>query len=462
MIAFPGNTFPAPSGAGPAQYVVYNGGGVSVPQNFLGSTFTAPQVIRGLTDGYTQYVGSVSTATSFITMLNYDPRPDIWDSVTISSTGSLPTPLQAGVTYYPVNAVKGIPTTVLPILQLSATPSGNPIILSTSGTGTISFNAFVTDLGLSPCISRGLDSGMPSWNIVNTSNGVYDWTKMDNYVNYHFTSRGRQSILTLNCTPSWAAVNQALDAYGNPGGGQVPTSLALPATYCAAVWTRYNAGASKPFVGVEMWNEPSFAAPGTTGQNFCGTVSQLSQITRLVNQSVKAIDSSALILSPGFTNGSAQVAPSSASTTTLYAYLNASDGAAGTAKQWIDGVCYHGYDTSPGNLVQLPAVNALLKSVLVGSGLSSSFPLYQTERGVNLGNPSAFFLQCAAIEAALGIKMSILYNNDSYGINPRFDSSLRAKMNIFYSSICGKTITYCAINQDGSVTTIANGVTQTW
>jgi hypothetical protein len=395
-------------------------------------------------------------------MTYYDPRPDTWDSVVVFSTGELPRPLQAGVTYYPVDAVKGNPSTALsPILKLSTTPGGSAINITSAGSGTITLNAFMTDLGALPMVSRGLDSGMPPWSLVNTANAVYDWTAMDNYVAYHFTQRGRQSILTLSSTPSWAARNQAVDAYGSPGGGQVPTSLSSIATYVTAVISRYNTGGNRPFMAVELWNEPSFAPTGTTNENWCGTMSELAQAGRLVNIAAKAADASILVLGPSFTNGLAQVPPS-LTDISMYNWLLASDGAAGTGKQWIDGVCYHGYDTVPGNLNGLMDKINYYKAILVFAGMSSTFPLYQTERGVDLGAPSLYLLRCAAIEAAMGLKISVLYNFDSYGVNARMDPVLRVGMNTFYTNVCGKTITYCAINQNNSVTVTASGITTTF
>jgi hypothetical protein len=74
----------------------------------------------------------VNATTNTFTALM--PFPDEW-AVTILSNGTLPSPLVAGTTYYVVN-----PTSTS--FQLSATPAGLPIDLTTSGSGIHTLTSF--------------------------------------------------------------------------------------------------------------------------------------------------------------------------------------------------------------------------------------------------------------------------------------------------------------------------------
>jgi hypothetical protein len=245
------------------------------------------------------------------------------------------------------------------------------------------------------------------------------------------------------------------------GGGQSPTDLTTGATFITALLTRAHANGAKPFMGVELWNEPSGAGVGVSGQNWVDTNARLAEFSRYVYQAVKAFDPSLLVLSPGFTTGWMR-SELGASAQSMANWLTASDGASGRGRDWIDGVAYHGYDTSDADLVQLPSKIDIYRKRIQACGLSSNFPLYQTERGSDATNHPLHLLRCAAIEAALGVQMSVLYTWDFYGTYPRDTPVLASAIRRFHAGVCGKTLTYCAVNQDGSVTVTAGGVTQTF
>lgn len=434
--------------------IVYSGAGIAVPVNFMASTFGAPVEYRGSNLQF-QPIGSVSVGSDTLTMLNGSDWPARWDSCTFQSSGTVPAPLVAGATYYVVNPVNQT-------FGVSATPGGAVIDLTTSGSGSITVTGYMTDLGLPPYVARCLDSGAGAWGNTHTADGVFNWTRLDGFVDYHFAQRGRKLLYCFSYTPTWNSPYPAVnDAFGQPGGGQVPVDMTKGATFVTALLNRYNTGGNKPFMGIEAWNEPSFYAPGTASQNWCGTPAQLAQFTRLINVAAKAADPSILVLSPGFTNGTASGVPSTY-VNTMYGYLTASDGAAGYGKDWIDGCCFHNYDTADNSISGHVAKIELYRRIIATAGLSANYPLYQTERGVNVTEHPLHWIRMACIDAALGLKMSVQYACDFYGHNPRTNPTLLAGMISAYDHINGKTLTYCCINQDLSVTVTANGVTKTY
>ena len=324
--------------------IIYSGAGVAVPITFFGSTFDAPQIIFG-NGVYTTPITSVDTTNNTISFSNLNGRLTRTEYMIFQTTGTLPSPLVPGNIYYVRNLISG--TT----LNLSETPTGPLINLTTTGSGTNTASWYLTDLGCSPIVGRGLDSGMPTWASIHTSDGVFDWTKADQYMDYHFKQRGRKLLFCFNQTPTWLARNSALDAYGYPGGGQVPTDYSKVTAFVTQLVTRYNTVSEfnptglKMLHGIEIWNEPSFLATGTPGVNWCGTLSELAQLAKTINQAAKAVDSTITIYSPGFTNGVASTPPN-LSSNSMYRWLLASDGATGAGKDWIDVVAYHNYDNS--------------------------------------------------------------------------------------------------------------------
>lgn len=452
------------SGAGavnrPVQ-VIYSGAGVSVPSTFLGSTYASPFHRFGATSNGTTV--TVDAGTDVLTIASNNGRLKRSEYAVFSSTGTLPSPLVAGVQYPITN--KGGDSDPALWTTFQVTSGGQTVDLTSAGSGTHTVRLGFDDEGSSLTIARSLDSSCPTWASVNTSDGVFSWTDFDEYMDYHYNERGRQLLLCLNQTPTWAARDSALDAYGYAGGGQVPTDLTKPAEFCLAAVQRYNkVSAFNPngvrmIWGIEIWNEPSHSATGTVGDNFCGTVGELAEITRHIASDVLAEDSGCKIIGPGYTSGDTTQAVVGGPHN-LYSYLVASDGGGGQAKDHLDGVAFHAYsmnDSQDATSWAAQVVN--VRALVTASGLSSTFPLYQTERGVEDTADTYCHARSAVILAALGVQMDITYQWDSFGANPRENSETRNSLETVRSTICGKTLTYCAIMQDGRVQYTANGVT---
>jgi hypothetical protein len=106
---------------------------------------------------------------------------------------------------------------------------------------------------------RSIDSGVDWWNI-ETSNGVYNWTSLDNIISHFNTSLGHDfyyqitSCPTFHATGSWASVADYNN--GRVGSCAVPDPVALNA-FVTALMNRY--GSKIKYLS--PWNEPKLDAP---------------------------------------------------------------------------------------------------------------------------------------------------------------------------------------------------------
>lgn len=434
---------------------VYSGAGITVPPSFFCTTFITPWELFGASK-YT--TATFNTSTSVVTISGNNGRLARTAYCVFSTTGTLPAPLVANQKYYMVNKGPGTVQASWTTFQVSDIPNGPVIALQSSGTGSHTV-ALGTEDDTAVCnMTRTLDSSCGSWATVNTANGVYNWQSTDDYILYHY-GKGREILYTLYQTPTWAAPNTVLDGYGYAGGGGVPTDLTYASTFITALLSRYNAvspvnpNGNKMIKIVELWNEPSFSPVGTVGGSWCGTHSELATQSRNVYNAVKAVDSSCLVISPGFTSGAAStVAPTSA----IYKYLVASAGV-GVGKDYVDGVAYHGYGlgSSRHNLANLFEVIRNLSSILSLAG-APSLPLYQSERGIDFADEAIMAIRSAVIEAALGVKLSCHYTYHGFAVPMKSSGTLLYWYNKLNVELAGATITHCAINTDFSVTVVAN------
>lgn len=441
--------------------VIYAGAGIAVPATFLAGTFSAPYISFGSvrTTTFTANAG-----TDLLTIGGNNGR--LWRAqyAELTTTGTLPAPLQTGVKYTIVEKGVNADPALWTTFKLSL--NGQVIDITNTGSGTHSALMSLDDLGSPVGALRSLDSSHSSWAIMNPANGVYDFSQADDHVLFHF-ARGRKTLFTFNQTPAWAARNAALDAYGSAGGGQVPTDMNTAATFALAYLGRYNAVSAvnptgaKMVMGIEIQNEPSHAATGTASQNWCGTTSELAQFARIVFGAIHSTYPEVLRIGPGYTSGASMI-NGVGDANSLHAFLTAADGAGGFGKDHIDGVAYHQYFLANSTDMAIYASRIdHMRSVMVAAGLASDFPLYQTERGVDsLLDPRAH-ARCAVVAAAKGVKMDVTYTWDSYKMNPRDYPECRAALELVGQRLPGKTLTYCAIMQDDSVRFIADGVTTT-
>lgn len=406
-----------------------------------------------------------SFAGSTVTVASNNGRLDRADRCTFTTTGTLPSPVSPS-TLYGVQSQNSPPlsSTTFQIYDLNTSATIGPF---SGGSGTHTVEYSVSERGIGSLAGRTVDTAANNWDTINTADGVYDWSGLDRYIPYHY-GLGRQIIYTLFKTPSWLGATVATP----------PTTMAKVGTFVNALLTRYNTVSAvnptgaKMIAAIEAWNEPAF-----TNANWSGTAAQMVEVQRQVRLARDAVDATCKVLSPGFTSGMGFYAKQG--DTGLYAFLTASDGVGGVGKDHIDGVAIHGYAVNSMYRTVLLGQTANLRTVLVAAGLSADFPLWMTEATLYVPavySEARFALEqqrTYAIYAGLGFQTYTQYRHDSpapdgtdaqfpLSYAPRTSPTLVAAMNEVHTALGGKTLTYCAVNQDGSVTVIANGVTYTW
>lgn len=196
---------------------------------------------------------------------------------------------------------------------------------------------------------------------------------------------------------------------------------------------------------------------------YWGAVTDCTQFQRAVYQEVKAFDSGILVASPGFTSVQA-----------ITDFLPATDGNGGFGKDWFDMVAYHPYDTGLGATyvtsgLDLTTKHAQVRAAMTAGGLSANFPIVFGEQGwqSTSNTANAYFLnnqdlsqaikiwRHCAVSACLGVTGHFFYTHDTAFMgNPTPANSLNKQslLNAVSSEICGRTISTCWVNNDGSVT----------
>lgn len=292
------------------------------------------------------------------------------------------------------------------------------------------YNDSLSGVTASVVRSHDMANGKGRWSKIQTTSSTvsstWDWTDVDSWVNTHYAA-GRDLIFTLFATPTWASARPTEEGvYGssNLGIQAEPADLANWDFYCTAVATRY-LGKIKYY---EVWNEPNMNNNGTTASGtqffFSGTFSKLSEMVRRANQAIKAVDPTAKILSPAVQGWAAT---SGASDTYFTGMMSASDGAAGTMKDWVDIIAVHLYLPAGNKAQDLAAIIDRVNASKVTAGVSG-LETWDTE-SAPIGPDALTMLDVAAqavvgrmmiIMAAKGITRTIYYQLDhgTMGLRP--------------------------------------------
>ena len=222
-----------------------------------------------------------------------------------------------------------------------------------------------------PVTSLRLWNTGTKWAHINTSNGVYDWKALDNWI-AAAQSKNADLILTMAGTPAWASSNRndANCRYGSAGCAP-PNDLNSDGTGTDQHWKNFVTAVAKHAAGRirfwEIWNEPGWTIHWT------GTAAQLVRMTQDAYAIIHSIDANAKILAPG--NGA--LTPFQMKWWTSFA-------AAGGLK-YVDIISFHGYTNyyplvcnvyPEPELVSIHAKN--LRTLLAAYGQSSK-PLWDTE-----------------------------------------------------------------------------------
>jgi hypothetical protein len=131
------------------------------------------------------------------------------------------------------------------------------------------------------------------WNDVEPSNGTYNWAPLDATISQAKSAGITSFMYTFWSTPEWASSNPSqsciLTAIENVTGcAAPPTSINDWDSFVKAVVTRY----SDQIRYFELWNEPNL------DETFSGSVAQMVTMSQHAYADIKAIDPSAIVLSP--------------------------------------------------------------------------------------------------------------------------------------------------------------------
>lgn len=296
----------------------------------------------------------------------------------------------------------------------------------------------------------GPGSARVRWSRIETTQGSFDWTALDSFVNYHYAA-GHDIIHTLFGSPSWASARPSEPCSYNNGEAAEPSSLTYWDNYCAACATRYS-GRIKYY---EIWNEPNLTS------FYTGTQTILSQMTRRANQTIKGIDAAAKIISSPVTtlwnNGQ----------TYFSSMMTASDGAASNMAAWVDYVGVHLYPTGDQGIKDIPTLLTTFLNSFTGLGLSGKqaintevgalSPAYQTfsSQSDRLARIARIMLASACSGA--GCLATVWYDGDNDSVLGLFKED-EIGWNNLIAILTSGPITVVNVLRDGRYTAVINGI----
>jgi hypothetical protein len=136
------------------------------------------------------------------------------------------------------------------------------------------------------------------WSYIETSRGVFDWSRLDAYVHLSQT-HGVKMMYAASGIPAWAAAD--VSTCSVPFVGAPPKCSGMVRNirdwddFVAALVTRYKG----KITAYELWNEPN------DSDSFAGTVADMVTLTRHFHDVVRALDTNAILISPSYTVGTA-------------------------------------------------------------------------------------------------------------------------------------------------------------
>lgn len=295
------------------------------------------------------------------------------------------------------------------------------------------------------------------WRDIETSKGVYNWTGPDIFVNGN-AADGVDQIWTFMGSPDWAVAAAAVGGAAYGGKSNMPPDNDVDWTdHITAVVNRYKA--SVKFW--QCWNEPNLALYYAGA---AATPSRMAVMQRLLYQTVKALDPSATVLSPPYTSVFSGIAG-------LNAFLPASDGIGGTAKDWFDVMTYHyycnDYSNRPSGLYRM---HLGVLAAMAAVGINK--PVWATETGLLLP-PFTSFSQdeqnrleriYVLTLLALGLERFLWYQIGN--VNMGFGAEGNAVWDEIANQCIGRSIVYSEVSMLNRITLqavvkLSDGVTLT-
>jgi polysaccharide biosynthesis protein PslG len=254
------------------------------------------------------------------------------------------------------------------------------------------------------------DAGV-SWAEINTAQGVYDWRRLDEWLQDVQEFNVQDVMYTFGMTPQWASSrpNDPM-CHSGPGRCDPPKDLNPDGSGSNQIWKDFVAAIAGRSAGRikywEVWNEPKNVYA------WHGTVLQLVRMAKDAREVILSIDPHALMLTP----------PSRGPWQMLYF-------AAG-GPNFADIIAYHGYAYEPGCIGYPQASDELQATSSVRMVMwiygQSSKPLWDTETSWGKTSHTCFYdedLQAAYLAQSLMLQWSTgverafwyMYNNQIWG-----------------------------------------------
>jgi hypothetical protein len=219
------------------------------------------------------------------------------------------------------------------------------------------------------------DAGV-GWSQINTSDGTYNWTLLDEWLSDAEKFGVTDVMYTFGMTPQWASSRPGDQTCSwGPGQCDPPKDLNPDGSGSDQIWKDWVTAVATHAAGRikywEIWNEPKNA------YYWNGTVAQLVRMAKDARSVILNIDPQAVMLSP----------PSHGPWQTLYF-------AAG-GPQYADVITYHGYVYKAGCQGYPQAADELtivsgVKQVMATYGQANK-PLWDTETSWGVTSASCFY-----------------------------------------------------------------------
>lgn len=225
-------------------------------------------------------------------------------------------------------------------------------------------------LGVWPNIEFGSirlwDNGT-AWTNIETSQGVFDWTNLDNAVTIANQNGMSDILMVLSGTPAWATNQRNPLALPAPDASGVPANMADWDNWVRAVATRYK-GKIKIY---QPWNEANLST------FYTGTPAQMADMTKRAYDIIKSIDPGATVVAPS--TGTRLGGPFKKFYPAFLRELK--------ARNWpVDVWAAHTYPASLGNTNDRQELaNKWIDMLKVAK--APNLPLWDTENNYGLGGP---------------------------------------------------------------------------
>ena len=230
-----------------------------------------------------------------------------------------------------------------------------------------------------------------SWKEIETSKGVYDWSKLSATV-ARASSIGAGVLYVLGNTPAWAN--------GGTGDSAPPSNLDDAADFLRAVCAKYG-GAIGSY---EVWNE------GNISRYWSGTQEQLADLTEKANAAIKGCSPSAVVVA-----ASTGVRASGTFANQYTQYLTALK-----AKGWpVDAFSVHSYPLPNGTPKDRLDLVAQFKTMLAVNGAPADREILDTELNYGLASSSEGRVPLSDSTAAAYISQSFI-QSVQYGIDSTY------------------------------------------